>query len=187
MASRCVGVISVETRYGPSVTRVNLASIHSASVPIRRATDKDADAVARVLKEAFAELERLYTRAGYDATAPDAAQVRERLAEGPTWLAEDGGAIVGTVSAVARDGGVYVRSMAVTPAARGRRVGLHLMRQVELFAVSRSAARLYLSTTPFLFSAIRLYESLGFRRTGEPPDDLFGTPLVTMAKPLRRA
>src|SRR2546428_2972774 len=103
MSSRCAGLISVEMRYGPSVTFVNLACIHSASVPIRRATDKDVDTVARVLKDAFLEFERLYTRAGYDATTPDAAHVRERLAEGPTWLAEDGGAIVGTVSAVARD------------------------------------------------------------------------------------
>jgi ribosomal protein S18 acetylase RimI-like enzyme len=60
------------------------------------------------------------------------------------------------------------------------------MRQLELFAVSKKAERLYLSTTPFLFSAIRLYEALGFRRTGEPPDDLFGTPLVTLAKRLSR-
>ena len=149
---------------------------------IRRATEKDADAVARVLRDAFAEFERLYTHAGYAATTPDAAHVRERLAEGPTWLAEDGGAIVGTLSAVAHEDGVYVRSMAVTPAARGKRFALQLMRQLELFAVSQKAARLYLSTTPFLFSAIRLYESLGFRRTGEPPHDLFGTPLVTMAK-----
>ena len=154
---------------------------------IRRATEKDADAVAHVLNEAFAEFKRLYTRAGYDATTPDVANIKARLAEGPTWLAEDGAAIVGTVSAIARDDGVYVRSMAVMPAARGKRVALHLMRQLELFAVSKKAERLYLSTTPFLFSAIRLYESLGFRRTGEPPDDLFGTPLVTMAKPLRRA
>jgi ribosomal protein S18 acetylase RimI-like enzyme len=153
---------------------------------IRRAADKDVDAVARVLADAFAEFRRLYTRAGYDATTPDAATIKARLAEGPMWLAEDGSAVVGTVSAVARDDGVYVRSMAVTPAARGNRVALHLMRQLELFAVSKKAERLYLSTTPFLFSAIRLYEALGFRRTGEPPDDLFGTPLVTLAKRLSR-
>ena len=60
----------------------------------------------------------------------------------------------------------------------------YLMRQLELFAVNGRAPRLYLSTTPFLFDAIRLYEALGFRRTGEPPHDLAGTPLVTMAKPL---
>ena len=151
---------------------------------IRRATEADAGALAALLREAFAEYERLYTRAGYAATTPDGQAIRARLAEGPTWVAHEDGRILGTVSAVAKEDGVYVRSMAVAPAARGKRIALLLMRQLELFAVSSKAGRLYLSTTPFLFSAIRLYESLGFRRTGEPPDDLFGTPLVTMARRL---
>ena len=153
---------------------------------IRRATEADADALAQLLRDAFAEYERLYTRAGYAATTPDAETIRARLLEGPTWVAHQDGRILGTVSAAALDGGVYVRSMAVVPAARGKRTALHLMRQLELFAVSSKAPRLFLSTTPFLFSAIRLYESLGFRRTGEPPDDLHGTPLVTLARPLAR-
>jgi len=46
----------------------------------------------------------------------------------------------------------------------------------------RGCKRLYLSTTPFLHSAIRLYERCGFRRTDEGPHDLFGTPLFTMEK-----
>ena len=154
---------------------------------IRRATDRDSEAIAHVLRESFAEVERLYTREGYAATTPDAARLRERFAEGPIWLAEERGAIIGTIAAVERDGGVYVRSMAVIPLARGRGAAFQLMRQLALFALSKHAPRLYLSTTPFLFAAIRLYESLGFRRTGEPPHDLHGTPLVTMAKPLRLA
>ena len=153
---------------------------------IRRATDKDATAIAAVLVDAFAEVDRFYTRAGQTATTPTAEQIRERLAEGPTWVAEDDDAIVGTVAAAKRDDGVYVRSMGVTTVARGKHVGRALMLQLELFAVSTGAARMYLSTTPFLFAAIRLYESLGFRRTGEPPDELFGTPLFTMAKRLER-
>ncbi len=153
---------------------------------IRRATEGDAPSVASVLHDAFAEVDRLYTRAGYAATTLPIEHIRARLAEGPTWVAEDEGHIVGTVAAVHTDDGVYVRSMAVRPAARGKHVGRALMLQLELFAVSTDASRMYLSTTPFLFAAIRLYESLGFRRTGEPPDELFGTPLVTMAKPLAR-
>ena len=153
---------------------------------IRRATEKDAPAIAAVLIDAFAEVDRLYTREGYAAMTPPAEHISERLAEGPTWVAEDGGRIVGAVAAVKRENGVYVRSMGVTTAARGKHVGRALMLQLELFAVSTEASRMYLSTTPFLFAAIRLYESLGFRRTGEPPDELFGTPLVTLAKRLDR-
>jgi N-acetylglutamate synthase-like GNAT family acetyltransferase len=154
-------------------------------VQIRRATAVDGEAVSYLLRDAFREFERLYTRAGYAATTPEPGIVRERLKEGPTWVAEKDGHIVGTVSAVLRDGAVYVRSMAVAPGARGQRIGHAIMAEPFQLAVERKAARLFLSTTPFLFSAIRLYESLGFRRTGEPPDDLHGTPLFTMAKPVR--
>ncbi len=155
-------------------------------MPIRRATAVDAEAVAYLLRDSFRDVERFYTRAGYAATTPDASAVRERLKEGPTWVAEEGGFPVGTVSAVLRDLDLYVRSMAVVPSARGRRFGHSLYAEAFNLAVERRARRIYLSTTPFLHSAIRLYESLGFRRTGEPPDDLFGTPLFTMAKQLVR-
>ena len=81
---------------------------------------------------------------------------------------------------------MYVRSLAVSPASRGRGAARELMRQLELFAVSAGATRLFLSTTPFLFDAIRLYEGLCYRRTGEPPHELAGTPLFTMEKALHR-
>jgi ribosomal protein S18 acetylase RimI-like enzyme len=155
-------------------------------VLIRRANAVDADAVAYLLRDAFRQFEPLYTRAGYAATTLDPTTVRERLKEGPTWVAERDDRVVGTVSAVLRDGALYVRSMAVAPSARGAGIARRLMDEPFDLAVERKATRLYLSTTPFLFDAIRLYESLGFRRTGEPPDDLHGTPLVTMAAPLRR-
>ena len=155
-------------------------------MPIRRATAVDAEAIAYLLRDSFREVEPFYTRAGYAATTPDATAVRERLKEGPTWIAEEGGFPVGTVSAVLRDLDLYIRSMAVVPNARGRRLGHSLFAEAFNLAVERHARRICLSTTPFLYGAIRLYESLGFRRAGEPPDDLFGTPLFTMAKQLVR-
>jgi N-acetylglutamate synthase-like GNAT family acetyltransferase len=151
-------------------------------MPIRRATAVDGDAIAYLLRDAFREYEPFYTRAGYAATTPDPSAVRERLKEGPTWVAEEAGSVIGTVSGLLLDVDLYLRSMAVTPAARGRRIGRALFATAYNLAVERRARRIYLSTTPFLFSAIRFYESLDFRRTGEPPDDLFGTPLFTMAK-----
>ena len=49
--------------------------------------------------------------------------------------------------------------------------------------MSRDARRLSLTTTPFLTAAIRLYERAGFRRAPGRLD-LYGTPLVAMAKEL---
>jgi ribosomal protein S18 acetylase RimI-like enzyme len=77
--------------------------------------------------------------------------------------------------------------MAVAPASRGRGVGELLLRRVEAFASERGFGRMFLSTTPFLDRAIRLYERYGFERTGEGPYELFGTPLFTMEKLLKPA
>ena len=105
----------------------------------------------------------------------------ERFGEGPTWVAELQDAIVGTMSAVPRGTELYIRSMAVIPSARSRGVGARLLAVVEAFAVANGHRRLVLNTTPFLMAALQLYERRGFRRTGELPD-LFGTPLITLAK-----
>jgi len=95
-------------------------------------------------------------------------------------------AMVGTVSAVPQANAVYIRSMAVLPAARGQGIAGRLLEAVERFAQAHGYKRLFLSTTPFLADAIRLYEKSGFQRTDDGPHDLFGTPLFTMVKTLDR-
>ena len=104
-----------------------------------------------------------------------------RFDEGPTWLAEENGRILGTVSAVSHADGLYVRSMAVHPDHQGRGLGSVIVLPVEGFAAAHRHGRMVLTTTPFLHGAIQLYERAGFRRTGEVAD-LFGTPLFWMTK-----
>lgn len=154
------------------------------AIEIRLATAKESASISRVLLEAFLEYESLYTPAAFAATAPNPDQIQQRLTEGPIWIAPRDGVIVGTVSAVLRGESVYVRGMAVLPAARGQRAGELLMKQIEQFAIANNCRRLYLSTTPFLDRAIALYQRLGFRRIDDGPHDLHGTPLVTMEKML---
>ena len=156
----------------------------TGAISIRVARPADADRIASVLSESFAEYEPLYTPGGYAATTPSGEQIRARWHEGPVWVAACRGAVVGTVSAVPSGEELYVRSMAVVPAARGRGVGEMLLLRVEEFARERGQRRLTLSTTPFLSRAIRLYERAGFRRGGSAPLDLFGTPLLGMVKEL---
>ena len=79
---------------------------------------------------------------------------------------------------------LYIRGMAVHPHARGQHIGELLLSHIEQFARRKAFNRLFLSTTPFLDRAIRLYQSFGFRRTSEGPNGLFGTPLFTMEKSL---
>ena len=143
----------------------------------RLALPTDIPAIASVLLQSFTEFEPLYTPGGFAATTPTAEQITARWHEGPVWISLLNSEIIGTVSAVPDGDSLYVRSMAVLPAARGHHLGQQLLDQVERYAREQGHNRLYfLSTTPFLHRAIRLYENYGFRRTTTGPQDLFGTP-----------
>jgi putative acetyltransferase len=153
---------------------------------IRRAGPKDARAIATVLHQSFIEFRALYTDGGFAATVLDEVHVLARMQEGPVWVALGEGVMLGTGAAVVKSESIYIRGMAVLPSARGSGVGKRLLRQIEAWAVSEGYTRLFLSTTPFLNSAIRLYEKSGFRRTDEGLHDLFGTPLFTMEKTVEK-
>jgi ribosomal protein S18 acetylase RimI-like enzyme len=151
-------------------------------IRIRMAVPADAPSIASVLHESFIEYESLYTQEGFAATTPASDQIQNRIEECPVWVALQGDVIVGTVSVVPEGEALYVRGMAILPAARGQRIGGLLLRQIEGFATEHGFQHLFLSTTPFLNHAIQLYERYGFKRSSEGPDNLFGTPLFTMEK-----
>jgi GNAT superfamily N-acetyltransferase len=153
------------------------------SARIRRAVPADATDIATVLRQSFLEFEALYTPKGFAATTPDPEQVGSRMEEGPAWIALCEARIAGTASAVP---GLYVRGVAVVPSMRGRGIGEAVLNEVESFARQNGCARMFLTTTPFLTSAIRLYERFGFTRVPNGADDLFGTPLIKMEKNLDR-
>ncbi|MFZ0279413.1 MAG: GNAT family N-acetyltransferase [Candidatus Sulfotelmatobacter sp.] len=159
--------------------------MHAATqLEIRRASPENAPAIATVLHESFAEFKALYTEGGFSATALSSDQILARMQEGPVWVALRRGTVLGTVAAVMKGDSVYIRGMAVHPSARGSGCGARLLQQVEVWVRSQDCTRLFLSTTPFLDSAIRLYQRFGFHRTDEDMHDLFGTPLFTMEKVL---
>ena len=149
---------------------------------IRFAEPRESPAIASLLAESFAEYQPLYTLEGYAATVITSEQVADRIREGPVWVALWDEVVVGTVSVVPRKRSLYVRGMAVRPTARGQGIGESLLAEVEKFAVAEGFQRLFLSTTPFLDRAIRLYGRLGFRQIDQGPHDLYGTPLFTMEK-----
>ena len=153
-----------------------------SEIQIRAAGPPDAVGIANVLFESFVEYRALYTREGFSATTLDKERVLARMGEGPIWVAFREATVVGTVAAVVKGERIYMRGMAVSPIARGLKIGARLLDQVEQWASDEGCQRVFLSTTPFLSAAIRLYERFGFRRTDEGPHDLFGTPLLTMEK-----
>jgi len=149
---------------------------------IRLAEPIDAAIISELLEASFAEYQELYTIAGYRATVISDEEVIDRIKEGPVWVALLNETIVATVSVVDKGTSLYIRGMAVQPSARGHHIGELLLKRIEQFAISEAFERMFLSTTPFLKRAIRLYESFGFERAGEAPHDLHGTPLFTMQK-----
>jgi hypothetical protein len=92
---------------------------NAMSVTIRRANPDDVNAIASILLEAFEGFRPLYIDGGFAATTPSASIILARLEEGPSWVDLLDNQILGTVSAVATSDGLYVRSMGVTPSARG--------------------------------------------------------------------
>jgi GNAT superfamily N-acetyltransferase len=154
-------------------------------VKVRQAGPGDAPLVVAILREAFSPLEDLYTPAAYAATVPSAEVVRARFPAVTTWLAEVKGKPVGTLTAKPTGTGLYLQSMAVVPAARGHGVGRALLDEAVALGRRRREDRLYLSTTPFLHDAIRLYRAAGFvLQPDEGPFALHGTPLQTWQRAL---
>lgn len=151
---------------------------------IRRAVAADARAIASLLNKAFVEYQSLYTPGGFAATALTPEQVVMRINEGPVWIVLGDELVLGTGAAIQKGEALYIRGMAVAPEARGAGIGELLLREIERFANETGVSRLFLSTTPFLTRAIKLYERWGFQRTTDGPHDLFGTPLFTMEKML---
>lgn len=156
--------------------------METSTIQIRRASLEDTSAIASVLRSAFLSFEHLYTTEAFNATISSSSQIQQRLSEGPIWVATNQSTVVGTVSVIDKHGTVYIRGMAVSPTARGLRIGRQLLNTVEEYAGEHGCGRLRLSTTPFLESAIRLYRQCGFVPSSHGPDTLFGTPLISMEK-----
>ncbi len=157
-----------------------------ASVEVRRAEELHAATITGILSVAFEPLRGQYTAAAYAATVISPAAVRDRMSQGPVWLATVAGVAVGTFSARPDDRGCYLRGMAVAPSRRGSGVGRALLDGSLEYATEVGAPAAWLHTTPFLHAARRLYEGAGFVVDRDrPPADLHGTPLLAMTKLLR--
>ncbi len=146
---------------------------------IRRALVQDAEAIHELMLAAFTPFRAQYTDACFDATVLDPERIRQRMAEGPVWVAEAQGQLLGTVGARVDERGLYVRGMGVHPDARRQGMGRQLLDACAAHADTLGVG-MWLSTTTFLTGSQRLYESFGFV-PADGPADLHGTPLVSYA------
>lgn len=158
----------------------------NSDVEIRIALPADSAEIAAVMRAAFAEFESSYTPEAFAVTISDSGNIRKRFDEGAIWVVLKNKKIVGTVSVVAENERLYVRSMAISPSAQGLGIGRRLLKTVERYALENKFESLFLYTTPFLLGAIRLYEQSRFERIDKEAsaDEFFGTPWFAMEKKL---
>jgi GNAT superfamily N-acetyltransferase len=136
-----------------TVSNTKRVTRYQAAIRIRKAKHRDAAAIESLLYESSLEYERAYTPEAFHITIPKKPEIERRIKHWTVWVALHANAIVGKL----------------------------LLQRVEKFASANGYKRLILNTTPFLASAIRLYERFGFQATGRERD-WSGTTLRLMAK-----
>ncbi len=153
------------------------------AVTVRLGSEADSAAIAAVLFAAFSQFERDYTPESFAIVTPTADQIVTRFAEGPLWVAERDGVIVGTVSVTTEPEGMYIRSMAVHPEAQGAGVGHKLLDAVDEYFQLSELDRIFLYTTYFVPGAKEMYEKHGFKWVRDTAaDEWYGTPGLEMEK-----
>jgi GNAT superfamily N-acetyltransferase len=155
----------------------------ASELNIKLAAPGDEKVISQLIFEAFSPFRDSYTPDAFEYTAANAERVSERFAEGPMWLAYDGGKAVGTVSGLPEEDRFYIRSMAVRPSAQGRQVGQKLLHALESYACAAGFEKLYLYTTFVLPAARPMYEKNGFYVVRETqPEEWFGMGGIEMEK-----
>lgn len=156
-----------------------------SALEIRLATLSDSEAIADVLREAFTPYREHYTEEsfGYVTAKPDV--IAPRFDEGPIWVAEVDGDVVGTVSLTTEPEGLYIRSMAVLPSSQGLGIGHKLLDALNDHVSESDIERIFLYTTYFVPGAKELYEKHGFMWVRDTtPEEWYGTAGLEMEKSL---
>jgi len=158
-----------------------------SKVTVRLAVPRDSTEISRILLEAFSVYRRFYTDEAFEQVTPPPELVKDRFAEGPIWVAELDGEVVGTVSMIKEPEGLYVRSMAVSPEKQGRGIGHKLLEAVDEYAAGSDQERIFLYTTYFVPGAKEMYEKHGYERVRDTTaDEWYGTPGLEMDKRIDR-
>ena len=150
---------------------------------VRLATPADAEGISQVIKEAFTPLRENYTDEAFEVVTPGPEIIVQRFDEGPMWIAEVDGEIVGTVSLMTEPEGLYVRSMAVSPRTQRMGVGHKLLDALHEQIKGGEIKRVFLYTTYFTPGAKDMYAKHGYTFVRDTTaDEWYGVPGLEMEK-----
>jgi putative acetyltransferase len=136
-----------------------------SDIIIRSARDEDSEGLILLISNAFSEYPGCVLDVDVDMPElrePATAVVKE---SGRWWIAELDGAVVGSVAVTPEQKTIVeLKKLYVSPLARRRGLGAHLVALAESEARSREARTLFLWTDTRFEDAHRLYDRLGFIR-----------------------
>jgi ribosomal protein S18 acetylase RimI-like enzyme len=149
--------------------------------PIRRATEDDVAAIARIVDDAYAHYVPRIGRKPMPMLDDHGARVRA----GQAWVFEAaGGAVAGVLVLIDTADHLLLDNIAVDPARRGGGIGRALLQFAEPEAGRRGYAEIRLYTHEKMTENIALYGRIGYRETGRAVAVPSGLPRVHFAKRL---
>ncbi|WP_214402472.1 GNAT family N-acetyltransferase [Pseudonocardia lacus] len=166
------------------------SSVTGPALVVGEADDAQHPDIARLLRAAYSGYAPVVAAEVFPTYLAD---VLDLAAEGATVLvAVEDGEVVGTARLHLRGadvdlpaGAAYVRGVAVHPGRLGGGIARALMADCADRARAAGATGMYLHTAPFMARAIRLYESLGYRRIPEHDTDSAAHYGLAVDPPLR--
>lgn len=140
---------------------VTVSGVEMGTWSIRRATDRDADALAACMDAAYAD----YAARIAD-LPPVSADCAGEIARFQVWVAETANGVIGGLVLVPRDGFMLVANVAVHPDHKGQGLGRAFMALAEAEALDQGFHELRLTTHADMPENIRLYARLGWKQSG---------------------
>jgi N-acetylglutamate synthase-like GNAT family acetyltransferase len=148
---------------------------------LRRAETADADAVQRLVNDAFTKYLRRMDRL----PAPMTADYSAVLADSRTWAVERDGTIVAVIVTEVHPDHLYVDTIAVASGEQGAGHGRRLLAHAEADARSLGLPELRLYTNEVMTENLEFYPRLGFHETHRAIDR--GYHRVYFSKPVSAA
>ena len=147
-------------------------------IHIRAATEIDFPALLQVQQAAFGEYSGVYKVSGW--TTETLESLKEDAREKHIFVADDGGAIVGSVRFWTVAGVCVIRLLSVSPAHQRQGVGQTLIREIERATID--AHKFYACTMLRTARNIQFFMNLGYKAETILPDHYDHLDLICFAK-----